>query len=138
MIQFISAINWLGVLIAFVGYSFLGALWFTLLFKKTYFASLGKTADTVQNSAPIFIVGPMVCSLFITVTSALFIYALNINTYGQALEFALITGVGYLFANTVNIAINPNMPRPLHYGLISGMFHVTGMVIVSLVIVAMK
>ena len=36
MIQSISTINWFGVAAALVAYSALGALWFTLLFKKQY------------------------------------------------------------------------------------------------------
>jgi hypothetical protein len=43
-----------------------------------------------------------------------------------------------LFINTVNIAINPNIPRPILYGVISGMFHLTGILIVSVIIVAMQ
>ncbi|MGV3612179.1 MAG: DUF1761 domain-containing protein [Fluviicola sp.] len=138
MIQFISAINWLSVLVALVAYSALGALWFTLLFKKQYAKSLGKENENLQNSAPIFIIGPMICSLLITITCALLIHALGIQTITGSLEFAAIVGIGYLFSNTVNIAINPNMPRPIPYGIISGMFHLVGMLIVCSILVSMK
>ncbi len=137
MIQFISAINWLSVLVAFVAYSVLGALWFTLFFKKQYAKSLGKENEPLQNSAPIFFIGPAICSLLITITSALLIHALGIQSLAKGIEFALIVGVGYLFSNTVNIAINPNMPKPIPYGIISGMFHLVGMLIVCSIIVAM-
>ena len=138
MIQFLSAINWLSVLLALVAYSALGALWFTLLFKKQYAKSLGKENENLQNSAPIFIVGPMICSLLITITSALLIKALGIHSLAAGLEFAFIVGVGYLFSNTVNIAINPNMPKPIPYGIISGMFHLVGMLIVCSILVMMS
>ncbi|WP_203726977.1 DUF1761 family protein [Paractinoplanes durhamensis] len=62
--------------------------------------------------------------------------ALKIDTYGDALLFGLIVGLGYLTANTVNIAINPNFPRPLLYAAISGGFNVIGSLIVSLLLVA--
>jgi hypothetical protein len=137
MIQFISAINWLSVLLALVAYSALGALWFTLLFKKQYAKSLGKENENLQNSAPIFIVGPMICSLLITIVSALLIKALGIHSFAAGLEFAAIVGIGYLFSNTVNIAINPNMPKPIPYGIISGMFHLVGIMIVCSILVAM-
>jgi hypothetical protein len=48
---------------------------------------------------------------------------LNISSGGGAVEFGLLTGIGYLVANTVNIAVNPNIPKPILYGLISGAFH---------------
>jgi hypothetical protein len=138
MIHLISAINWLSVLLAFVAYSALGALWFTLLFKKQYAISLGKQNEVLQNSSPIFFIGPAVCSLVITITSAILIAALGIDSIRKGVEFALIVGVGYLFSNTINIAINPNMPKPIHYGLISGMFHLVGIVIVCTIVVAMQ
>jgi len=138
MIHLFSAVNWLSILLAFVAYSALGALWFTLLFKKQYAISLGKENVPLQNSSPIFIVGPMVCSLVITIATALLMKALGITTYAEAAGFACIVGIGYLFSNTVNIAINPNMPRPLMYGLISGLFHLTGIMIVCVIITAMS
>ncbi len=138
MIQLLSAINWVGVLLAFAGYFFLGPLWYLLLFKKQYYVSLGKEIDPQEKPSPIFIIGPAVCSLIITITSALLMYALHIDSYQAAIEFALIVGVGYLVANTVNIAINPNIPRPMLYGAISGAFHLVGIFIASVIIYAMK
>lgn len=136
MIQFISEVNWLGVLVALIAYSALGALWFTLLFKKQYAKSLGKEHEKLQNSTPIFFIGPAICSLLIIIVSALLMHALEINSFVKAIEFALIIGIGYLFSNTVNIAINPNMPKPIPYGLISGFFHLTGILIVCTILVA--
>lgn len=138
MINVFANLNWMSVLVAFLAYFFLGALWFTVLFGKAYKASLGKANENLQNSSPLFFIGPALCSLIMTVTSAVLIYALNINSYGDALAFATLVGVGYLFANTVMIAINPNMPRPLFYGLISGAYHLTAMLIVCSILVAMN
>ena len=133
-----SSLPWLGVFLAFAVYLLLGGLWFTLLFKRPYAYSLGKTPEALQNNAPIFIAGPAVCSLIITLTTAVLMQALDIATYGQALVFAVLVGLGYLVANTVNIAINPNMPRPLLYGFISGAFHLTGIILVALILVTLS
>lgn len=138
MISQLSNLNWISVLIAFVAYFILGALWFTLLFKKQYAISLGKENDLPQKPAPIFIIGPAICSLVITIASALLIYALNLSSISSAIEFAFVVGIGFLVANTINIAINPNIPRPIHYGIISGAYHLTGILIVSIILVAMK
>ena len=140
MFNVLTTINWLSVLAAFVAYFLLGAVWYLLLFPKAYRASLGKENEpaTGQNQEPLYMVGPAVCSLLVTSTCAVLLYALHIDTYGNALRFALLVGMGYLFTNTVNIAINPNMPRPLFYGLITGSFHLVGMVLVNVILVAMK
>lgn len=138
MISQLTNLNWISVAIAFVAYFILGALWFTMLFKKQYAISLGKENEMPQKPAPIFIIGPAVCSLVITIAAAILLYSLDIDTLKGALEFAGIVGVGFLAANTINIAINPNMPRPIHYGIISSAYHLTGIVIVCLILVVMK
>ena len=78
------------------------------------------------------------CVLIITLTSAVLFYALNITSYGNAVQFAALIGTGFLVANTVNIAINPNIPRPFLYGLVSGGYHLIGMMLVNTILVAMN
>jgi hypothetical protein len=138
MFNVLNDISWLSVLLAFVPYFLLGALWFTLLFSKPYLVSLGRENETPQTPKPIFIIGPALCCLVITFATAILLQALHIDSYEDALLFALITGFGYLVANTVNIAINPNIPRPILYGLISGAYHLTGISMVCMILVAMK
>lgn len=137
MISQLGGLNWISVLLAFVAYFLLGALWFTLFFSKQYRFSLGRENETLQ-SKPLFIAGPALCSLVITIASAVLLNALHVSSLSGALEFSLLVGIGYLFANTVNIAINPNIPHPLLYGLISGSYHLLGILVVSLIIVTMK
>ena len=137
MIGQFANLNWISILIAFVVYFALGALWFTLFFSKSYKISLGKEGETLPNK-PIFIIGPAICSLAITLATALLIYALKINSLSAAVEFSAVVGIGFLVANTVNIAINPNIPRPIYYGMISGSYHLVGIFMVSVIVVAMK
>ncbi|WP_033341104.1 DUF1761 domain-containing protein [Catenuloplanes japonicus] len=130
-------VNWIAVPAAFVAYAVLGGVWFAVLFAKPYAASLGR--DSVPGGQPVlFYVGPMVCSLIMVVASAVLMAALAITTVGAALAFALVVGVGYLVANTVTIAINPNMPRPLFYASISGAYHLAGITLTALILVALS
>ncbi|RPE12589.1 DUF1761 domain-containing protein [Chitinophaga lutea] len=137
MMNQLANLNWVSVLLAFVVYFLLGALWFTLFFSRPYKISLGRENETLPNK-PIFIVGPALCSLVITLATAVLLYALDISGWGDAVAFALLIGIGFLVANTVNIAINPNIPRPILYGVISGSYHLTGILIVSMILTAMK
>ncbi len=137
MISQLTNLNWMSVLLAFIIYFLLGALWFTLFFNKSYKVSLGRDKEILPNKT-IFIVGPAICSLVITLASAILIEALKVQSLGSAFEFALLIGIGYLVANTINIAINPNIPRPILYGMISGAYHLVGILIVSFIIVSMK
>lgn len=136
MMTQLANLNWISVLLAFVAYCLLGALWFTLFFSKPYKISLGKEGETLPNH-PIFMVGPALCSLVITLASAVLMKALHISSFGAAVEFSLVVGIGYLVANTVNIAINPNIPRPILYGAISGAYHLVGILMVGVILVGM-
>jgi hypothetical protein len=136
MFDVLGDLNWIGILIGFVALTLLGGLWFAALFPKAYNRSLGRDAGAKAPSTPLFLAGPPVTSLVITLTSAILIAALKIDNYGDALLFGLIVGVGYLTANTVTIAINPNFPRPLLYAAISGSYNIVGSLIVSAILLA--
>jgi biotin operon repressor len=49
-----------------------------------------------------------------------------------------VVGIGYLASTTVNTAINPNIPRPLRYGLVSGGYFALSGVVVCVILVAMR
>jgi len=138
MFTILSDINWFSVLLSFLAYFFLGALWFTALFKKAYLTSLGNNKESHSNTKPIFIIGPAICSLIITITTAILFYSLEISSIKEAFIFSMLIGNGYLVANTVNIAINPNIPHPLFYGLISGTYHLVGILIVCSILMYMR
>jgi hypothetical protein len=137
MFNVLDDLNWLAVLAGFVAFALLGGVWFALLFAKAYNRSLGRADDAPPVRSPLFFAGPPLGALVVTVTTAVLMRALRIDTYGDALLFALIAGVGYLVANTTTIAINPNFPHPLRYAAISGGYNVAGLVLVSLLQVAL-
>jgi hypothetical protein len=62
--------------------------------------------------------------------------SLGVTSYGGALAFGALVGFGYLAATTVNVAINPNIPRPLLYGLVSGGYFVVGSLLSCSILVA--
>ncbi|WP_456312127.1 DUF1761 domain-containing protein [Pseudomonas shirazensis] len=137
MISQLPNLNWISVLLAFVAYFLVGALWFTLIFSKSYKKSLGRENEILENK-PIFIIGPALCTLVITIASAILIYTLNIISLKDGFEFSLLIGLGFLVANTVNIAINPNIPKPILYGIVSGTYHLAGILIANTIIIAMR
>lgn len=133
MLTAFGSINWPAVVVAAVVYAALGALWLTVLFGGQYAAALGRT-EPARPAGALFVAGPAVCTFVVTVTTAALMAALRVATLGDAVLVALVVGVGFLVANTVNIAINPNMPRPLFYGLVTGSYQLVGMVAAGLVL----
>lgn len=138
MFNVLSDIHWLSVLAAFAAYFLLGALWYMVLFPQPYKVSLGKANEALHNESALFVVGPGVCVLAIVLATTLLFYALRITTYGDALGLAAVVGVGYLVANTTNIAINPNIPRPFLYSAITSSYHLVGITLSCLLLAALR
>jgi hypothetical protein len=138
MIKNLSKISWLGVFLSLVFYSFFGWLWFTVLFPVQYASTLDKFGMMPAKPDPIYIYGPALTILPTIITTALFMAVLNITTRKTAIEFALVIGLGFLVANTFNIAINPNIPHPMTYGLLVGGFQLSSILVTCLIMQAMR
>ena len=138
MIKNLSKINWLAVLLSLVLYSFFGWLWFTVLFPNQYASTLDKLGMMPTKPDPIYFYGPALAILPTIITSALLMVVLNINTLKTATEFALVIGLGFLVANTFNIAINPNIPHPMAYGLLVGGFQLISILVSCVILQAIR
>ena len=113
MFNAIGHIPWFGVLAAAVAWFVLGVIWFAALFAKPYALALGKENSPKQKPMPIFLVGPFLCGLVVAITSATLMPLLKIDSVPGAVSFGVVVGLGYLGSTALNVAINPNMPRPL-------------------------
>jgi Protein of unknown function (DUF1761) len=138
MFNVLSQINWLSILVSGLALSALGAAWFMGPVKTLYPVALGRTDLGDQKPSPLFIVGPLVCGLVVSVADAILLRALGITTYSDALTLGAITGAGYLVPQTVNIAINPNFPRPFLYSAINAPYFFAGNLVVCAILFAMS
>jgi hypothetical protein len=138
MFNVLSELNWIAIAAGTVALSVLGFVWFAVLFPKVYAVALGKQDEQPTPPAPIFIAGPFVCGLVTTIASAILIRSLKIESVADGLIFGAIIGIGYMASTTVNTGINPNIPRPLVYGLVSGGYFFLAGLIVSVILVALK
>lgn len=129
--MFFASLNWLAVLVAFVAASALGALYFTVIIAKPYVVALGRQGAERPKGTLASGLGPIVCSLVVILTSAVLLRALDVTSLADGVVFGLIVGIGYLAAMTFQIAINPNFPRPILYGLINAPYFVVTSVITS-------
>ena len=100
MLEAFSQINWLAVLAATAAHFILGGVWFAALFGKQYAQALGIADRPPQKPAPIFFVGPLVCSAVTIATTAFLLKALGVTNYGDALALGAIVGLGFLGAAT--------------------------------------
>ena len=128
--MFTLDINWLAVIVATIPFALLGGLYFTAIVPKQYAAAVGAPA----KQRALFIAGPIVLSLITVITSAVLIEALEITTISDGIAFGLIVGIGYLVAQTFQIAINPAFARPLYYGLINAPYFLVCSVIAAIIL----
>ncbi|WPQ61764.1 DUF1761 domain-containing protein [Chitinophaga sancti] len=137
MIKSFSRINWLAVLLSLVFYSFFGWLWFTALFPNQYASTLDKLGIMPAKPDPIYFYGPALAILPTILTTALLMIVQNIHKRKAEIEFTLVIGSGFLVANTFNIAIDPNIPHPMAYGLLVGAFQLISILVSCLILQAM-
>lgn len=138
MFNVITDINWLAVLVAAVASCALAGVYFAVVVAKPYVVALGREGSPAPETSLVTNMGPVVCILVTTVTSAILVEALDVTTVGDALWFGLIVGIGYLTAMTYQIAINPNFPRPLYYGAINAPFFIATSLLTAVILELMR
>lgn len=137
MFNVLGDINWLAFLVTSVASVLLAGVWFAVVVVKPYAVALGREGAPPPATTPLTAVGPVVCQVVTVLTTAVLVEALDVTALGDAVALGLVVGVGYLGAMTFQIAINPNFPRPLLYGVVSAPFFVLASVLGAGVLVAM-
>ncbi|WP_141328266.1 DUF1761 domain-containing protein [Myxococcus sp. AB025B] len=135
--MFTLSINWLAVLLSAVALQVLGAAWYMGVIPKPYALALARTDLAGRKPEPLFIWGPAVCGLVVTLTNAVLLRSFHVDTMSHALAFGVISGLGYLVATVFNVAINPNMPRPLFYGVINAPYFLVSNLVSCAILTAM-
>ena len=138
MFNVLADLNWLSVLLAAIVSFVVAGVWFGLVISKAYLVALGRQDAPAAKPSPLAAVGPLVCVAVTTVTSAVLLEALDVRALADAVVFGLLVGVGYLTAMTFQIAINPNFPRPLYYGVLNAPFFVATSLITAVLVVALR
>lgn len=136
VLSVIPEINWLAVIASTLVFAVLGGVYFTAVVGTPYRVALGNEDRELPRPSALFIVGPLISSLLVVATSAVLLRALDIDSVGDGVVFALVIAIGYLVAQTLTIAINPNFPRPLLYTLINAPYFIACTVIACIILTA--
>lgn len=139
MFDVLGELNWLAIIVATIAYYALAAPWFAqFMFGKAWNASIGfKQPEGYKFSTASYVM-PFVGSLVASIVTAILVYALDIQSLGDAALLGLIAGLGYAATVSLTNAITPTHPRPFVHGLINGGYHTLGISIVSVIIVAWR
>ncbi len=128
------AVNPIPVVIATVACTVLGGVYFTVVVAKPYAAVMGRSEEPAWQPPASAFAGQFVSTLLVVLTSAVLLNSLQVTALGTGLAFGLLVGIGYLAAQTLNIAINPNFPQPFRYTVLNAPYFLACSLITSAVI----
>lgn len=117
-----------------IAFSLLGGVWFGALMARVYAAALDRPDILGQKPSTLALAGPFVCSVVVSLTNALLLPAFGAHGAAQSALFGLAVGLGYLAPMVVNIAINPNFPRPFLYSAVNVPYFLAGNVVSCLIL----
>lgn len=137
MLDVLGDVNWLAVLLAALAYYLLGALWFTPLFGRAWDRAVGFTRPRGHRFGPLYYVAPLLGCAAATVATAILLAALDAEQLGDGVALGLLVGVGYAAAVSLTNAVTPTTPRPLLLAAVAGGYHVVGLVLVAVLLVAL-
>ncbi len=128
-------INWLAVALATIVYFLLGGLWFSpFVFGKFWEDAIGFDRPAGWKETKLYYIGPFLGCLSASVAIAILMQALDIHSITEAVILGLLAGLGFSAPVSFVNAITPKMSKPLLYGLVTGTYHLLGIVIASVLI----
>lgn len=125
--------NYLSVFVAGFAYFALGGLWFTPLFGKQWDKAVGFERPEKWRPSTIYYVGPLAGSFVGAIVIAVILNLVQSASLTEALSIGFLVGIVGATVTTVN-AISPNTPHSALYALVTGGYHLTGLVLCSVVI----
>jgi hypothetical protein len=140
MLAAFAEIHWIAVIAGTLVFAVLGGLYFLALVPKQYLYVTGREnlpEEQQKVSGAIFIVGPMLCSLVVSIADAYLVAALGITSVADAALLGLVVGFGLLVPMTFNIAINPLFPRPVQYGLLNAPYFLVANLVACILMVTL-
>lgn len=132
MLDAFAHLNWLAIVLAAVAYYILGAAWFTPLFGEHWDRSIGHDRSQAATFSTGYYVVPLVSAVFVASAIGLILTALAARL-GEALIVGLVIGAGVAVVS-INNALTPHTPRPYVLGVVTGGYHLVGIVVVSAII----
>lgn len=127
-------LSWPAIGAAVLVYYLLGALWFTPLFGRAWDQAIGYVRVPGQKFSVAYYVVPLASSVLVTLAAAVLMALAAPERFVDAAGVGLILGLGVALPISVNNALTPHTPHPFRLGLITGGYHVVGVVNVALVL----
>jgi len=132
-------INILAVIVSTIAYYVLGGLWYSpFLFGKYWDKAIGFKRPKKWKSPILFYIMPFIGCLVVSIAIALTMQLVHFASVQNAIVFGIILGVGFSVSTSMVNAVTPKMEKPFMYGLVTGVYHLVGVVMVIIINYAWK
>jgi hypothetical protein len=131
----LGELNWLAVIVGALAYWILGAIWYAKpVFGDVWTRASGVVIPEDQRPGPEFFVFPLIAEFLVTVAASMLAFATGSDTFGEGIALGIVLGIGVAMALEFVNAMFSGRPQPWAFFLVTGGYHLVGVLIVSVVV----
>jgi len=129
-----SQVNWLAVLVGALAYFFLGAIWYSALFRNAWIKATGVNANdpNARKGFAGIMIASFITILITTIGLALIITRIGPGGWMTGCKIGLIAGVCFSAATICNSYLYEK--RPIALSTINSLYNIVGCVLAGIII----
>lgn len=130
-------LNWLAVIVAWIAFFLLGALWFAPFgLGKVWQDAGGWTAEDTQRTGQLTRIGaPLLGCLVSTVAIAMLAEATDTDTAGEGIVLGLVASIGLVAAELfVSGSFDPRKPKAQTWVAVTAGYYVVGLALAGVIV----
>jgi Protein of unknown function (DUF1761) len=129
-----SQVNWLAVLVGALAYFFLGAIWYSALFRNAWIKATGANMNdpNARKGFAGILIGSFITILITSIGLALIITRIGPGGWMTGCKIGLIAGVCFSAATICNSYLYEK--RPIALSTINSLYNIVGCVVAGIII----